>query len=313
MSLPLPLHAIAAVTHPDPAPYYRALLERPGVHWDASLGMWIAARAAAVTEVLTCGTYGVRPPSEPVPRALVGTAAGALFAQLVRVTDGAAHDVGKAAVCHALHRLDLAVVAEESRRRAVRLPLEELDALPVHVMASVLGAPDAQLGDITRWTRDLIRGFAGGDAECGSVAARELLRVFPDANTIGCLIQSHDATAGLLGNTLLALASGRHDPVPDVVRWVVRYDPPVHNTRRYTAGATILVVLAAANLDTSADGPFTFGVGPHACPGARLATTLATAAVEALLDDGLDLERIHMTQYRPLANVRIPVLTRQAP
>jgi cytochrome P450 len=317
--MPFPANAIAAVTHPDPYPYYMALLDRPALHRDESLGLWIAARADAVTAVLAHPDCRVRPPTEPVPRALVGTPAGDVYAQLVRMTDGETHYTRKPAVSHRLQALDLATVADESRRWAVRLPLDQLDELAVHVVAAALGAQDSILPDVVRWTRDLMRAYAQPDGERASIAATNLLGVFPDANTIGYLIQSHDATAGLIGNTLVALASGRADPLPDLVRWVVRHDPPVHNTRRYPVagvsifghdvrrGETILVVLAAANLDSSAYGPFTFGIGPHACPGARLATTITTAAVAALVDSGLDLGCVRKTGYRPLPNVRIPV------
>jgi len=58
----------------------------------------------------------------------------------------------------------------------------------------------------------------------------------------------------------------------------------------------VLVVLAAANRDPAANPEparfdplrrdrqaFTFGVGPHACPGEAMATAIAEAGVERLL------------------------------
>jgi cytochrome P450 len=319
-----PTNALAAVTHPDPYPYYLALLDRPALHRDDALGLWIAARADAVTAVLAHPECRVRPPGEPVPRALVGTPAGDVYAQLVRMTDGEAHHRRKPAVSDALRSLDLATVAAESRRWAVELAVDQWDTLAVRVLAAVLGASESRVSDVAGWTAELVQGFARPDAERATAAATNLLGVFPDPNTIGYLVQSYDATAGLIGSTLLALASGRADPLPDLVRWVVRHDPPVHNTRRYPVagvtilghdvrrGETILVVLAAANLDSSAYGPFTFGIGPHACPGAQLATTIATAAVGALMDRGVDLRGLARSGYRPLPNARVPILTRNA-
>ena len=121
-----PTNALAAVTHPDPYPYYLALLDRPALHRDESLGLWIAARADAVTAVLAHPECRVRPSGEPVPRALVGTPAGDVYAQLVRMTDGEAHYRRKPAVSDALRSLDLATVAAESRRWAVDLPVDQL-------------------------------------------------------------------------------------------------------------------------------------------------------------------------------------------
>ena len=136
------------------------------------------------------------------------------------------------------------------------------------------------------------------------------------ANLLGLMSQTYEATAGLIGNTLLALArdadlrrraSGDDALLRRIVQEVLRHDPPVHNTRRYVAedgivagqpmkaGDAILVVLAAANRDPAlharphrfdperADKScFTFGHGRHACPGAHIATELAVTGVQAL-------------------------------
>src|SRR5688572_31366566 len=84
-----PRDPIAAVTHADPYPYYARLAEAP-LHRDERLGLWVAAGAAAAA-VLTSPRCAVRPADEPVPRALVDTPAGALFARLLRQRDGARH------------------------------------------------------------------------------------------------------------------------------------------------------------------------------------------------------------------------------
>jgi cytochrome P450 len=88
----------------------------------------------------------------------------------------------------------------------------------------------------------------------------------------------------------------------------------------------VLVVLAAANRDPMANPDsdrfdvtrrdarvFSLGVGPHACPGRRIATTIATAAVAQLLANGFAIERLDPNPpYRPSANTRIPLLGQSA-
>lgn len=381
-----PRDPIAAVTHPDPYPYYATLVARPGIERDATLGMWIAARAAHVTAALTSDLLRVRPASEPVPAALVGSMAGDVFSRLVRMNDGAGHAPMKTAAAATLDALDATRVAEEAGRCGQVLS-EELAPhtapgrvvdfafrLPVYVVARLLGIPGDALASTATWTGDFVRCLAPGATPehlaRGAEAAGRLRDLFRGrlaasgdgllprlasaakaagrdddaiaANGIGFLSQAYEATAGLIGNTLVAL--GRHAQLRDqlqadpghlraVVREVVRFDSPVQNTRRFVArdgvvagrpmqaGDAVLVVLAAANRDPDVNPhperfdmfraerhAFTFGVGAHACPGEELATTIAQIGVERLLAAGVDPAALADTvTYRPSVNIRIPV------
>jgi cytochrome P450 len=345
-----PRDAIAAVTHPDPYPYYRDLVARTPVYRDEALGLWVVASATAVRAALTSELCRVRPPAEPVPRALVGSAAGEIFAGLVRMNDGAVHAALKPRVSAMLAGFDPRAVVEHARHhaRALADPARLGDfvaRLPAYVVASLLGVPDDLLEATARSTGALARCFAPGatadQLEAGKDAAAALRRLFSGddaavANRVGFLFQSYDATAGLIGNTLVAL--GRDPNLPRgaelgaVVAEVVRFDPPVQNTRRFLAadglvagvamkaGDAILVILAAANHDASANphperfdayrrdrAAFTFGAGPHACPGEALATAIARAGAEALLAAGARPEQIlEGLTYRPSSNTRVP-------
>jgi cytochrome P450 len=246
--------------------------------------------------------------------------------------------------------------------------------LPVYVVGSLLGVPSDLLHQTALLMNDFARCVAPSSSpeqiERGKTAAGQLLEMFRAllgredgllsalareakrvgrdetgvivANGIGFLSQGYEATAGLIGNTLLALASrpeirGQVDADPELLRpmiqEVLRYDSPVQNTRRFLAedgivagekmkaGDAILVILAAANRDPSVNPDperfdlfrnerriFTFGVGAHACPGEALATTIAKAGVERLIASGLALGRLAGTiTYRASANARIPI------
>lgn len=83
-----PTNPVEAVRHPDPYPYYARLTAERPFGWDERLQAWVAADAASVTAALSAAELRVRPPGEPVPTGLLGTAAGAVFGDLVRMTDG---------------------------------------------------------------------------------------------------------------------------------------------------------------------------------------------------------------------------------
>jgi cytochrome P450 len=248
--------------------------------------------------------------------------------------------------------------------------------LPVYVMGSLLGIPHTLLSQTAILMSDFVRCFApasnSDQIESGKLAAGQLLELFQSllirgaagglladlrreleragreeiaaiaANGIGFISQAYEATAGLIGNTLLALAFhpevhkqivGNPALLSQAISEVLRYDSPVQNTRRFLcrqgvvagrkmqAGDAILIILAAANRDPSANSEperfdlfrrerriFTFGAGTHACPGERVATTIAEAAVRQLIEYGVDLEPLGAkTTYRASANVRIPL------
>lgn len=249
--------------------------------------------------------------------------------------------------------------------------------LPTAVVASLLGAPDDDIPLVIDWlhaiTACLRPSATAADLAQGSEAAIALRRYvgelllapaprqeaeaytlpqillpFADgqvdaavANGVGLLLQSYEATAGLIGNACVALATRPalrqrvgHDTalLNAVLCEVLRYDAPIQNTRRYLAhdaeiagqnlraGEAILVILAAANRDPAANPDpacfdphrraprcFTFGAGVHACPGERLALAIAAAGVRYVLASGLDMERAAAeVVYLPLTNARIP-------
>jgi len=293
------------------------------------------------------------PPAEPVPKALVGSPAGEIFGQLARMNDGANHLSAKLAVSGHLASFDPAKVAEHGATCARRLA-EELEPagdgqrladfafrLPTYVLASLLGFSPEGLPELAQWTLDFVGCLAPAatpeQLERGKTAAGRLVDAFVAhlgrpaldsqvANRIGYLSQACEATAGLIGNTLVAL--GRHpvaaarlttEPsfLTAVIREVVRHDAPVQNTRRFVEqagviagqvmreGDAVLVVLAAANRDPDANADagrfeplrkerqaFTFSLGAHACPGEMLATSIARAGVEQLLATGVHPERL---------------------
>lgn len=285
-------NAVDAVTSTDPHPYYRQLRESRPLVFDESLNLWVATSHAAVAGTLAHPQLRVRPPAEPVPKALLGTTAGEAFSQLVRMTDGDFHAQHKPAVEQRARRWSMADVARAAEAAtadlsAVEDPNQLMALLPVQTMARLLGVPDAQLRDTCRWVLQFVACIAPGASaqavEEGAQAAAHLmaqggvlgLDSVQAANRIAFMQQAPDATAALMGHTavmlkreptLAATARASLDAMRAFVAEVERYCAPTQNTRRFAAqdlvlagqavqqGQGVLVVLAAANRDPALNG-----------------------------------------------------------
>lgn len=379
----MPADPVAAATHADPYPYYAALRDGPPLAWDEKLRLWVASRADVVEQVLQAhGALRVRPAAEPVPRAIVGSPAGEVFGHLVRMNDGAAHQAHRPALQRALAGLDLNAVhasALQVAQRVQQQPLSDtLFSMPVQSVAHLLGFADDALPQVDRWMRDFVACLsplstpeqlrhastaagelmarfevlaAGNAPRHGTLLAAVLAESAGDAplsrsllaNLAGLLSQTCDATAGLVGNSLIALmrepslrpSTRTRDGLQAIVEETARHDPSVHNTRRFAAeavtiagttvaaGDTVLVLLASANRDPAFNPEpdrfmpvrarrrmLGFGHGMHACPGQALACTLAAASLHTLMlqrAPDLDAQRLRGWSYRPSVNGRIPV------
>jgi cytochrome P450 len=376
-----PTNPITAVTHPNPYPYYIQLVSKQPIYYDDELALWVASSATAVTAVLTSELCRVRPRAEPIPKPLLHSPAADIFGQLVRMNDGEQHQPLKRTVSSSL-TLDTAQVTRMSQQWAELLAWNLLPKrlsdftfqLSVYVIGSLLGIPRDRLAQTAHWTGDFVRCLAPGSDneqfEKGIAAAGELFKLMDSvlqnsgegllatlarqarhhvhdrgtiiANGIGFLSQAYEATAGLVGNTLMILGKNlelyeklRSEPylLHAVLLEVLRYDSPIQNTRRFIikdgiiagqamkAEDAILVVLAAANYDSSVNPTpqqfdpfrqdrrsFTFGLGSHACPGEQLALSIAKAGLERLFS--LDIafqQRTRNVTYRASANTRIPL------
>lgn len=374
-----PGNPIDAVTHPDPYPNYACLVTHQPLYFEN--GWWVASSAEAVQAVLSSEICRARPINEPVPKALLDSPAADLFGNLVRMTDGERHHPMKHAISATLTAVDQAAqqanrwaewLLHELRPNEQTARLNDFNfQLSAYILASLLGVPDDKLHQTALWVGDYVACLApAASAEQltqGKAAAACLLDLFESilaegqpgllatlaqhaksdaravaANGIGFLTQAYEATAGLIGNTLLMLA-GRDDLRQQVMAYpellnaiiheVLRYDSPVQNTRRFVAedgiiagqqmhkGEAILVVLAAANRDACANPHperfdlfrakrqiYTFGVGVHACAGQDLAVLIAAAGIQKILSSGINIAQLRQSfQYRPSVNGRIPV------
>ncbi|CAG9169305.1 hypothetical protein LMG23992_01445 [Cupriavidus laharis] len=183
----MPADPLEAVTHPDPYPYYRGLAAHRPFGFDERLGMWVAAGPAEVAAVLAHPDCRVRPPAQPVPPALAGTAAGELFGRLIRMNDGAGHAPLKAILLQLMASIDTGT----ARARAAMLAAA-LDAVPG--MAPATGAA------VNRWVSTLpvvtVADLLGLPVRAGVDAMTVAARVAAYAAAQSPLATAEDVAAG---------------------------------------------------------------------------------------------------------------------
>lgn len=157
------------------------------------------------------------------------------------------------------------------------------------------------------------------------------------SNLIGLFIQSFDAGRGILSNSLLQILNHKtfssKTEIEKSVIETLRFDPPIHNTRRIAVedifigesqikkNDSILVVLASANRDPKKfekESNFdiernnnaqnlTFGTGGHMCLAKHFSIHLAAEALWFLFNEFKTVKILENNiQYEPMINARLP-------
>lgn len=223
--------------------------------------------------------------------------------------------------------------------------------VPLRVVAAALGVPDADLDRAAAATaraapayhpsaaEDTVRRADPAVADLAALFAAAEPHAGPEeiANLIGLLVQTCEATAGLVGNTAAAALrlppAARGIPVERLVAETLRHDPPVRTTLRRTTepsvvngtghppGTTVALDFAAANRDPAVfpapdafdpdrpaaePGHLTFGAGLRPCPGSAQALALACGVLEPLLAAAELADPDAETTYQEPANPRVP-------
>ncbi len=314
-------------TGPDPARWHEALRSL-GTHARHD-GQWIVSTPPDVVAALAAPTLRVVP-----PLAGAGPAAD-LIATMARFSDGDAHRRRRGATLRLLP--PVAEVAAWAADRAARylgqttaadafdiMPLARM--LPAEVLARAMGLIDADAVRAAEITGRLCDAIALGVTAraVADQAARELCETLrPLAQTdsdelaasASILFQARDATAALIGASVLE--STAHESLPTAVRVqsALRRQAPVQCTRRTAAadttigaapiprGASVWIFMAAAEPGNGT--PATFGSGPHGCPGGPLASAIAREVVTALDAGGWRPVAGQPVDYEPRPNLRL--------
>lgn len=157
------------------------------------------------------------------------------------------------------------------------------------------------------------------------------------SNLIGLCIQSFDAGRGILSNSFLQIIQNKNISdkiaIEKSVIETLRFDPPIHNTRRIATedfligenlikkNDVILIILASANRDSvkfdnalnfdmernNNNENLTFGIGSHMCLAKYFSIHLATEALWFLFDQFKTITLLENNiQYEQVINARLP-------
>lgn len=262
---------ISAATHFAPYDFYYARLRaRGGLTYDSALGLWVASSAAAVAAVLNHPACRVRPPQEPVPRAIAGRPAGDVFARLMRMNDGLRHGCPRAAMAAPLQQLGAIDLQPwlAQWRPALSAPQGANDLqrwqwrLPVALLAGLLGIAAERREDLARRTGEFVACLSplsnAEQLQAADSAAQHLIQQMQallDAPQHSPFLRAilersqglapEDLQANLLGLLAEPSLCQRLSQDPDrLSAWLLqrqRLDPPVQNTRRFVATACTLL------------------------------------------------------------------------
>ena len=301
---------------------------------------WTTSRYAEVAAVLADPRCTV---STVAPSSAVGTIAW-LRASASRFTNGAEHARRRARITNELETLnptDLRSAAAARTAAALTGPFDVMRSIarqvPTATLAAALGHTDPDdVATAAITTADAY--FPGASAAAEAAADRSTAWLVDalapaDLDTIVAhitiMVQSCEATAGLIGTALHVSRDHPTWPTDAVLRETLRHSPPLLISRRTTAeeisvagqqlapGTVIECRIAEANrdpamfpspntFDPDRTGPpsLTFGHGVRPCPGQAQALALAAGVVDTIRQrctvksDTLD--------HLPSAALRIP-------
>jgi cytochrome P450 len=314
----------------DPYALYARMLARHPLRRDTQNNIWAVYSYAACRTLLDSDAVGI-PALPEASLAALDPQTTALARLLVRLSNPPLHASLKqlALQLHALRRpVDIPALLERLLPAAAEFDWVEAvcKKLPALALLDGFGFPQNEIAtvlpEVERLAKIMLPHRTAQQAAELDAAVRCVLPLVEQrlhaalgdsehlpalaANLIGLLVQSHDAGRGLLCNTLLQhLQHGAGMRKPEDFRRTaietLRFDAPIHNTRRVALrdmtlegchiaqGDILLLVLAAANRDPAHfvdpmrfdvrrgnnDAHLSFGSGPHLCVAKHFSIQLA--------------------------------------
>lgn len=229
---------------------------------------------------------------------------------VVRFADGADHERRRALVTDLLAGVAAAGLRPAARERATALLADEKSVnvmtrlarvVPIEVLTTALGLPDVS-PDIVAIVATSYQPNPAIEEQPADEAVGQLVTAFGGtadeltAAKISLLVQTCDATAGLVGSAVVAALRSAGD-ADQAVADALAQQAPAQITRRQQASTGTLVTIDLAGNELP------FGAGPHQCPGGDHAVAMAAGVVDALAGWTLADQDI---EYEPSPALRVP-------
>jgi len=205
-------------------------------------------------------------------------------------------------------------------------------ALPVTVIARLLGVPESECDSLLAWSHAMVRVYTMTQSKQEELDANQAATEFRVSTAVLLLNAGHEATVHQIGNTIKLLLElnwpkhwiGDDKQTDKIIAEAMRFDAPLHLFTRYAQssvelhpgivvekGEQVALLLGAANRDpnrfASADqfipdrddgATVAFGAGLHFCVGAILAKLEMRIGINTLFKRLPGIELIETPVYQ---------------
>lgn len=333
----------------DPFGFYKQMLNQNPIYYDQKNRIWGVYSAKACREILN-NSAAVIPPVTIHPDA--SQRIRFILHHLPRLTNKPGHEFLRSVSSRLMQSLMPSeipslfhlVIGEPKTPASLEWVTDVATKLPITALLRGFGFPITQIEGIASEMLNVVKimtpAVSREEIEKINISVEEVFRICSlqitshlqikndaevyTANLIGLLIQSYDATRGLLSNSLLRAMNEANPYRNDlsyyqqVVHDTLRFDPPVHNTRRVlidnihiqqhslNKGDQILVVIASGGLQD--DELLSFGDGVHSCIAKYFTIDLTAQVLHYFFNKYVQITLSNEEiLYEPRVNVRMPV------
>ncbi|MBY0573366.1 MAG: cytochrome P450 [Undibacterium sp.] len=145
----------------NPYPYYAMLRQAEELIYDQQHQLWVVSRAQLVQEILEDERFVVRPTAQTIPANILGSSAGEVFADLMRMNEGERHAIPKQVFTTSFRQINFSEIHQHLISLSMTLDAktdlnEWIMSLAVKSVAKLCGFAEAELVQVYQWTADFV-------------------------------------------------------------------------------------------------------------------------------------------------------------